>query len=290
MNEPQSIADLYLSKWAPTSDTYKTMRGALRTLAHVLGYEGVYEAVEWHKLRYETVRAIPAKLTTRKLKPRTINKCLSALRGVLEVAWRTGKISDEEYRHIKIENVRGNSRPAGRGDVDVGEAVAALAKVTPRDAALLAVLFACGLRRVEVVRLRVEDYDASSGKIIAHGKGDKPRFVPLSEGWRPIVLAWWKARPRGSLVFVDESGGALTRKQVSGVVTRFCRNAGVERFTPHDLRRTFATSFLQNGGDVAALSRLLGHASIQTTVGSYDRRTDEEAEAILRKMPAPKID
>ena len=95
----RSAADVYLSKWPKSSDSFRTLRGALEAIARTVADDSSQASVEtfpWHELRYEIVRGISAELSEgggidgEPLSVRTVNKCLSALRGVLDSAWRMG--------------------------------------------------------------------------------------------------------------------------------------------------------------------------------------------------------
>lgn len=254
-------AEVYLSRWPRTSDTHKTMAGALRTVARTLASDG---SVSWGLLRAADVRGVAADLQDEGLKPPTINKCLSALRGVLETAWRMGLIPDEEYRRIKIDNVAGKSLPAGRAldatEVDV--IFEKLALETAPVAALIAVLTGCGLRRVEAVRLLKEDYEA--GELVARGKGNKERSIPVPPRWRPLIEAWFSQLEDGARAF------NMSRSTISYIIEGFIRRTGLRPFTPHDLRRTFITRVNENA-DIAIAQRLAGHSNLNTTA-IYDRR------------------
>lgn len=284
-----SPATIYLSKWAEGSDTHKTMRGSLATLARVLGGEGDPEVFAWGELRYEQLRAVAAKLERANLAPRTINKTLSALRGVLEVAWRSGAMPDAEYRRIKIDNVRVSTVPAGRAldEAEVSTLSAALDELPARDAALVVVLFACGLRRIEATRLRQPDYDPRTGTLLAHGKGNKERVVPVAPDWRPTFERYWKTIEPGKPLFAGRHGGAITRAGISFAVKALCAAAKVKEFTPHDLRRSFATSLLEEGVDLFTLQKLMGHANLDTTK-IYDRRGEEAAVEAVKVLKRPR--
>lgn len=268
-----TLATNYLSKWSETSDTYRTMRGALNAVARVLDPATDHATYPWGSLRREDVRQIPAKLRKAGLAVNTVNKCLSALRGLLAEAAESGELPVEEYRRIgRIRGLPGAAQAAGRAlDEAEGEILAEKAEVVSlRDAALIAVLFACGLRRIEAVRLRKEDYNPEAGEILARGKGDKERTVPVPEEWRPAIEAHWRDVPARGMLFTSRRRRSLSRSGVSQIVERFCRDTGVQRFTPHDLRRTFATWVIEKSDPLVA-QRLLGHASSDTT-GIYDRR------------------
>lgn len=284
---PPNAAEIYLSKWSKKSDTYVTMKGALERLAAALNGDDIDEVdakqFPWHELRYETVRSVPALLQDEGLAPRTINKYLSALRGVLEVAWRSGTMPDEEYRRIKIEGVRGAGQSAGRAltDSEITSFQVGLNKASKRDAALLTLLFVGGMRRVEIARLRLEDYDRDKGLLRATGKGNKTRMIPIAGEFQHFLNAYWAERGELGVAFTSERG-ALTRRGVSFVVEKFCHENGIAKFTPHDLRRSFATVLLKRGVPINVVQRLMGHANINTTA-IYDK-SGQEAEIEAVKM------
>lgn len=267
-------AEVYLSKWSEETDTYKTMKRALNRIAKVLGGKDA-ESFDWHKLRFEETRGVAARLKTAKLGPASINKHLTALRGVLDVAWRSEDLPDKAYRKIEIENVRGDGEKAGRAlePAELDAVESCLGQLSPHDAALIAVLAGAGLRRVEATKLRKRDYNPQTGRLTAKGKGDKIREVPVGDRWRKYIEAWCD-------IVLTRELFPISRRQVSLVVQRFCVENDLKRFTPHDLRKTFATHICRVS-DIAIAQRLLGHANINTTATIYDRRgVEAEDEAV----------
>lgn len=287
MKRKQNAAEVYLQQWSPSTDTYKTFYGALSRIAVVLGGISL-ETFDWGSLRYSDVRGIGAKLVIESgkrvgepLRPSTKNKMLSALRGVLESGWRLGQIPNDEYHKIKIDHERGKGAPAGRhlDSTEVESLLVALDKQPPRTAALLAILCSCGLRRIELVRLKRESY--SNGRLTAYGKGNKERVVPVPPRWRSIIERWVCSLSCGEFMFSDSDGKPITRAAVTHAVNSFCESTDMRRFTPHDFRRTFITR-MSELSDISIASKLAGHASIQTTSG-YDRRDMDEMEKAVEK-------
>lgn len=265
-------AEVYLSRWSAKSDTYLTMRGALNCVAQALGAADAV-SYPWHELRFESVRAVPAALEDLGLEPSTINKLLSAVRGVLEVAKDMGMIPADDYLRIQVVGVRGDPDVAGRAlsDDEVATVKGKLADLPLQDGAMVAIMLGAGARRIEVVKLKVEDYDAATGRILLYGKGRKPRRVPVGKSWRPFIEAYWRTL-RGLRPF------PVTRRRVSYVVQKLS-DALELKFTPHDFRRTFGT-YICRVADVAVAQRLLGHTDIKTTL-LYDRRgEDDEDDAV----------
>jgi len=142
-----------------------------------------------------------------------------------------------------------------------------------RDAAILEVLYATGLRVSELARLHLGDLHLDAGYVRCWGKGSKERVVPLG-GEADATLQRYLAEGRPSLLagrrtdvlFVNERGAGLTRQGVWKLIKRYGSKAGIERsLSPHVVRHSFATHLLENGADLRAVQLLLGHADISTT-------------------------
>lgn len=267
--QQKNAATVYLSKWPKTSDTHKTLRGALNRVAQLLEGRGLHgaEDFDWGSVRYQEARGVAALLAGEGLKPATINKCLSALRGVLETAWRLEQIPDDEFRRIKIDNVKGSALGAGRAldDAEVSAILAALSGEVASRAAAIACLTGCGLRRVELMRLRGRDY--RDGELVARGKGDKERAIPVPPRWQPHLDLWWRGLGADELAFTEEF---VSRDAINHLIESFAGRNGLKKFTPHDLRRTYITRVNERADPIVA-QRLAGHANLNTTA-IYDRR------------------
>ncbi len=135
-------------------------------------------AIPWGALRYLHVAALRARLAERGA-PASVNKVLSAVRGVAREAMRLGQLDAGDYTKIAdVEGLRGERLSAGR-HVELPELVALFAAcpaATPlgaRDAAVLAVLRVAGLRRAELAALGLEDLDCAPWTLRVLGKGNK---------------------------------------------------------------------------------------------------------------------
>ena len=243
-------------------------------------------AVPWHELRYGHTQALRSWLAEH-CSPAAANRHLAALRGVLREAWRLGLMNGEDLaRAIDLANVPGTSLAAGRyvEDGEVRRLVAAcLADDSPggrRDAAVLAALFAGGLRRAEVVALDIDDYDAPTGRLTVTGNGRRQRHSALPAGGRRAMAAWLHLRglDEGPLFCPVGKAGQitirrLTTQAVYALVDRRARAARVGHLSPHDGRRTFASDLFDVGVEAVQVQGLMGHASLLTT-GGYDRRPE----------------
>lgn len=140
-----------------------------------------------------------------------------------------------------------------------------------RDACMLEVLYAAGLRVSELCGLTLEGVDLLRGLLRVFGKGHKERLVPVHERVQ-TTLSDYLARtrpllcPRVRNVFVNRRGQPLTRQYVWKMVRATAAAAGITRpISPHTFRHSFATHLLEGGADLRSVQTLLGHADIAAT-------------------------
>ena len=298
-----NAAAVYLAGRKPS--TRATMRRALNTMAWLLASapddepwpDDAHLGVPWPRMRYEHTNAIRAKLAER-YAPATANLHLSALRGVLRTAWRLGQMTAEDFqRAADLEAVTGERLPAGRA-VATGELSALLGTCGQdrggiRDAAVIAVLYAGGLRRAELVDLDLKHYELTpdGARLQVLGKGNKERLVPLAGGAARALGDWLAIRgddagPLFRVIGNRNRGGRMTSQAVYAMLKARATAAGVASLSPHDLRRTFVGDLLDAGADIATVQKLAGHASPATTA-RYDRRGEAVKRAAVDRLHVP---
>ena len=180
-----------------------------------------------------------------------------------------------------------------------------------RDAALVALGYGCGLRRDELASLAVGDLDLVQRRVVVRGKGNKERVVPIPpgafhalrdyldvrtgglvdrDGEASLLSPIYKETPlfvrarRGGRLVADAD--ALTGQAVYHVLRQRAGEAGVEAFSPHDLRRSYVGDLLDEGADLSVAQQLAGHASPTTTAG-YDRRGERAKEQAAARLDVP---
>jgi integrase/recombinase XerD len=142
-----------------------------------------------------------------------------------------------------------------------------------RDAAMLELMYACGLRVSELVNLEMRQLDLSADLVMVFGKGRKERLVPMGEMAAERIAAYLQnARPRilgeriSAAVFVTARGAAMTRQRFWQNIEAYAKVAGIEQsVSPHSLRHAFATHLLNHGADLRSVQLMLGHANLGTT-------------------------
>lgn len=142
-----------------------------------------------------------------------------------------------------------------------------------RDAAMIELLYATGLRVTELVTLPWRAIDAEIGLLRVRGKGDKERLVPVGEQALDLIRRYLReSRPQldpdgtSPALFVNRRGTPMTRQNFWQRLRGWAVAAGIPgKVSPHVLRHSFATHLLENGADLRALQAMLGHADISTT-------------------------
>jgi integrase/recombinase XerD len=142
-----------------------------------------------------------------------------------------------------------------------------------RDAAMLELLYATGLRVSELVGLSVGEVNVSAGYLMTIGKGDKERLVPIGESACRAVSRYLEGA-RGELLkdgsstrlFLSRLGEGMTRQAFWNIIKKRALQAGVQsHLSPHTLRHSFATHLLENGADLRSVQIMLGHADLSST-------------------------
>jgi integrase/recombinase XerD len=142
-----------------------------------------------------------------------------------------------------------------------------------RNRAILEVLYATGIRNMELCNLKLDDLNISERTLFIKGKGAKDRIVPLGSWVMPYLMEYLEAaRPKlikkkkTDLIFVSKSGRPIPAANLIYIISTRAQAAGVQqRVTPHALRHACATHMLKGGADIRFIQELLGHTELSTT-------------------------
>ncbi len=142
-----------------------------------------------------------------------------------------------------------------------------------RDAAMLELLYAAGLRVSELIGLKLLDVNLEAGFVRVFGKGSRERVVPIGGYAREKIDAYLTScRPRllrqktSVYLFVARAGKPMTRQGFWKLLKKYARQAGIlKNVTPHSLRHSFASHLLEGGADLRTVQIMLGHVDIATT-------------------------
>lgn len=296
-------AEMYLSG-LPSKDSRPAQRSALAAIARMM--TGLDASVcdihnfPWTAITIVHLRTLKA-IIGETYQPRSLNRMLAAVKGVLRVCWEAKAMDTDQY--MRAISIRGMStkdlEPAGRAisKHEVQQLFRAAAKAGARGLqyqALLVVLYVGGLRRQEASALDVVNVDPMTGQItVRRGKRKKFRETYVAAGYRPWIAPWLALQRErgGGPMFVrwdrktdSPSTRRLSRVGVDDVLREITTLAGVADVTPHDLRRSMATDLLEAGADLLMVQQLLGHADVKTT-SIYDRRGEAGKKSAAEKLP-----
>jgi integrase/recombinase XerD len=141
-----------------------------------------------------------------------------------------------------------------------------------RNKAIIETLYGCGLRVSELVNLRITDIHFKEGFVIVTGKGNKQRFVPISNKALKEIDLYKPERNRlpvihdQNILFLNRRGRKLTRVMIFTIIKDLATRAEIKKnISPHTFRHSFATHMIEAGADLRAVQEMLGHESILTT-------------------------
>jgi integrase/recombinase XerD len=163
----------------------------------------------------------------------------------------------------------GRRLPGTLSEAEVNQLLSGPDRSTPlglRDAAMIELLYATGLRVTELVGLQRHQWN-KGGWLIVVGKGGKERLVPFGDQAGAVVAQYMSTRTDvNPAVFLSLRGKAMTRQNFWLRIRHYAKLVGIRnKVSPHTLRHAFATHLLANGADLRSVQAMLGHSDISTT-------------------------
>jgi integrase/recombinase XerD len=210
------------------------------------------------------------------LGPRSRARNLVSLRGFYRFLIETGVLTDNAASLVDLPK-SGMKLPDVLTTKQVDRLLESPDRSTPRgvrDAAMLELIYAAGLRVSELIGLYITAINLEAGFVRVLGKGSKERFVPIGRKAmlalqeylahaRPLML---KKKQVSHYLFVARAGNPMTRQGFWKLLRKYALQAGItKKITPHSLRHSFATHLLEGGADLRAVQVMLGHVDIATT-------------------------
>ena len=272
----------YLGRLSPSSR--RVQARALATVAERLwGPARPWEGCPWHQVTMEDLHELRTTMPA-SMAASTVNRHLSAVRSVVRICRRLGwsKLNEDD---LKACPAIGGDLPLGGKAIPNDDVIQLMEYCARddrpegrRDACLIALLYATGIRVAEAAQLRRKDVLATN-KLRIRGKGMKCRSLPIAKWLRP----WLETRLADLPDTPNEQLIGIKPNRIRAMLYQRCRDLNLPAYSPHDFRRAFATGLLSRGTDVFTVSKLLGHASLVTTA-RYDRRDDETMIEAVERM------
>jgi integrase/recombinase XerD len=217
------------------------------------------------------------------LAPRSRNQGLSAVKSLLTYGQRIGYLTFNVGAVVRLEKF-GNDLAQHILSEDAVQKMLHT-KNSPRDRAMLRLLYGGGLRASELVRLKWRDLQEreGGGQVTVFGKGGKTRHVLLSDAtWGELVRMKNGGNPDSPVFPSRKGGGHLDASAAWRVVRKAAAQAGIEGdVSPHWLRHAHASHALERGAPVALVRDTLGHSSVSTTNGYLHARPKDSSARYL---------
>ena len=223
----------------------------------------------------ETVQAFIYDVAKR-MNPRSQARIISGLKGFFNYLIFEGYRSDNPIELIEAPKI-GRKLPDTLSTEEINQLIGAIDlshQQGERNRAILETLYGCGLRVSELIALKLSDLFFEEDFIKVTGKGNKQRFVPISEINKKFINIYrYEVRVHQSIqkefsdyLFLNRRGKKLTRAMIFTIIKDLAEKIGLQKnISPHTFRHSFATHLLENGADLRAIQQMLGHESITTT-------------------------
>ena len=223
----------------------------------------------------DLIQAYLADLLHRNLSVRSVSRRLSSMRQYYRWLLRMGRCEVDPTAQLGAPKAI-KPLPKALAESEVEALLRAPEGDDPldlRDHAMLELMYACGLRVSELVKLQRSQMSLNQGVVRITGKGDKERLVPMGEAAINAVQRYLSdGRPQlikermDEHIFVTKRGSAMTRQAFWYMIKRRAVQLEIDKdISPHMLRHSFATHLLNHGADLRVVQLLLGHSDLSTT-------------------------
>jgi len=286
--------DRVLSDWLATKRSPHTQRVYRRDIENFLAdlnlELGKFLTLDRHKA-FELVSRYKGELITKNLKSATINRRLAAIKSLVCFAYNCGhcEFMLEAVKSEKLSAYRDTSGIDPEAFKRVLGGIDRTSLKGIRDYALMMLLWSNALRRSEVSKASIADFDpvAKTLRIFGKGRGNNSEIVSLGTGTVTAIMAWLSARgehdPDKALFVSVNAGyrdGRLCTQAIYNIVSDRCQDAGISKvMSPHRVRHSSITAALEaTGGDVRRVQKLSRHSSLNTLLIYDDNRKNHQGE------------
>ena len=250
-----------------------------------------YGSTEIKELTHTYIRSWLAALKDEKLKARSINRKISALKSFFKYQLKAGLIQQTPMSKV-IAPKNEKRLPGFVSSKDIKtlfQQVSFPDTWTGRTERLLLLIFYnTGMRLSEVINLKDSQISSYNCSLKILGKGNKERVVPVSKELMDEITFYRAERRQNNLsefewILVTEKGKQLSPRSVYNIVKKYLSLVTtVEKKSPHILRHSFATHLTNNGADINAVKELLGHTSLSSTQ-IYTHNTIDKLKRVYNK-------
>ena len=213
---------------------------------------------------------------SKKVKPPTQSRIISGIRRYYDFLILEGIIFDNPIENIETPKI-GSNLPSTLTIQEIDLLISKInleSKTGLRNIAITELLYSCGLRVSELINLKISDLFFKESLIKVTGKGNKERFVPISNQSQIYINNYLKKirsthkikKGYEDTLFLNERGAILSRIMIYIILKQLTKKSNInKKIGPHTLRHSFATHLIENGADLITIQKMMGHESITTT-------------------------
>jgi integrase/recombinase XerC len=236
-----------------------------------------YQIEDVCKSNHMMIRSWVVDMAKEGVTPRSINRKLSALNSFFKHAMKNGALVKNPMKKVVAPKV-GKRLPSYVMEDEMPKVMKIQLPqndyTQSRDELIMYLLYTTGMRRSELINLRITDINLSRKDLRVIGKGKKERIIPISADSISVLKKYIDIRNHhftdkpveDNFLILAESGRKINPRSVYTVVNRQLKSANsAEKKSPHVLRHSFATHLLNNGADINAIKEILGHANLSAT-------------------------
>lgn len=224
---------------------------------------------------YSLIRSWIVLLVDSKVSNRTINRKIASLKAYYKFLLRIGHITSNPLaKHTALKTAKKIEIPFSEVEME-----AVLQQITysddfegARDKLIVALLYTTGMRRAEMINLKMANIDFSTKTLKVLGKRNKERILPLLASTKELFEEYFtyrnglKSIEDREFVFLSKAGNKIYETLVYRIINRYFSEVSSKvKKSPHILRHTFATHLLNKGADLNSVKELLGHSSLAST-------------------------
>ena len=235
-----------------------------------------FDQQDLSQVHYSQIRSWIVSLAESQLSNRSINRKVSSLKSFYKFLLKTKQIEVSPLAaHIPLKTAQKAQIPFSEKEVQQAlDLIKLVGFEDYRDKLVLEIFYTTGIRRAELLGIKITDLEFDGGVLKIRGKRGKERYIPLLTSILPSLRAYLKEREalligcgrQTSILFLDAKATPLSPEKVREIVGKYFGQVSTKlKKSPHVLRHSFATHLLNQGADLNSVKELLGHSSLAAT-------------------------
>ena len=244
--------------------------------AFLLFFKKEFETTDISKANYGQIRSWVVELVNSGLSNRTVNRKVASLKSYYKFLLKTECVEKNPLANHKALKVAKKLQiPFAEKEIEevLNDFMDENDFESVRDRLIVELFYATGIRRIELVNLKLSDVDLQNNQIKVLGKRNKERYVPLLPSVKNTIQQYLFLREKLEVIqdvvylFLTKRGVKIYETLVYRIVNHyFSKVSSKSKKSPHILRHSFATHLLESGQDIRTLQALLGHSNVNTTM------------------------